>query len=185
MRGELAALQQPYPALQCQAAPAEATGLPAGTCQGVTAAQALHWFDRAALRQELLRVLAPGGWLAVIWNERQRAPGFPRRYDDTLLAHCPAYRRLPLGFRLSPWAQAQLYGQAVARYEFPHEQHHDWPGLQQRIASCSYVPPDGTEAHAALMRDMAQLFAAYAQDGRVTLPYIARLYIGRVVEAGP
>ena len=46
---------------------AQDTGEADRSCQLVTAAQAAHWFDWAAFGREALRVLAPGGVLA-IWT---------------------------------------------------------------------------------------------------------------------
>jgi SAM-dependent methyltransferase len=48
-------------------APAEASGLPEGSVDLVTVAQALHWFDRPRFYAEVARVLKPGGILAV-WS---------------------------------------------------------------------------------------------------------------------
>ena len=46
-------------------APAEASGLPAGSVDLVTVSQALHWFDVDAFNREAHRVLAPNGAIAV------------------------------------------------------------------------------------------------------------------------
>ena len=50
---------------------AENTGLPEASVSFVTAAQAFHWFDPDAFRQECLRILEPGG-LAVFVEQPQR-----------------------------------------------------------------------------------------------------------------
>lgn len=55
-------------ALATRVAPAEATGLPAASAELVTVAQAWHWFDAEAASAEALRLLAPGGVLALVWN---------------------------------------------------------------------------------------------------------------------
>jgi SAM-dependent methyltransferase len=46
-------------------APAEATGLPPGAFDVVTAGQCWHWFDRAAAAAEARRLLVAGGALAI------------------------------------------------------------------------------------------------------------------------
>jgi SAM-dependent methyltransferase len=51
--------------IEYRVARAEATGLPAGSADLVTAAQSLHWFDPPAFFAEARRLLAPGGALAV------------------------------------------------------------------------------------------------------------------------
>src|ERR1017187_8835274 len=47
---------------------AEATGLEDHSVSLVTCAQAFHWFDPAGTRREFRRILAAGGWCALIWN---------------------------------------------------------------------------------------------------------------------
>lgn len=55
-----------HPRVEYRVAPAEASGLAAGSASLVTAAQAVHWFDHAAFAAECRRVLAPGG-AVVVW----------------------------------------------------------------------------------------------------------------------
>lgn len=55
----------PAPNVEYRCERAEATGLPDGSVDLVTAAQALHWFDAPAFFEEARRVLAPGGAVAV------------------------------------------------------------------------------------------------------------------------
>ncbi|WP_341856621.1 class I SAM-dependent methyltransferase [Brachybacterium sp. GPGPB12] len=54
--------------LATRVAPAEATGPPAASAELVTVAQAWHWFDAEAASAEVVRSLAPGGVLALVWN---------------------------------------------------------------------------------------------------------------------
>jgi ubiquinone/menaquinone biosynthesis C-methylase UbiE len=54
----------PHPAVEYRVAPAERSGLAAGSVDLVTVAQALHWLDRSAFYAETRRVLAPGGVVA-------------------------------------------------------------------------------------------------------------------------
>ncbi len=60
----------------------------------VVAAQALHWFDHARFYAEAQRVLAPGGLIGIIQNNRvwQRSPVFDA-YEAFLEEHSPGYSR--------------------------------------------------------------------------------------------
>src|SRR5512141_3250421 len=56
-----------HPAVRYAVAAAERAPLAAGSAAAVTAAQALHWFDRPRFWEEARRVLAPRGVIAV-WS---------------------------------------------------------------------------------------------------------------------
>ena len=56
-----------HPRIEWRVAPAERSGLPAGTCDLVTVAQALHWLDIDAFFREAARVSRPRGLVAV-WS---------------------------------------------------------------------------------------------------------------------
>jgi len=55
---------QAHPAIEYRVARAEDSGLPDASCDLVTVAQALHWFDVEAFHAEATRVLVPDGVLA-------------------------------------------------------------------------------------------------------------------------
>ena len=73
MRAELARV---LPTVHAVAGSAEAIPLDDGSVDVVTVAQAFHWFDGPAALAEIARVLRPGGWVMLVWNEldRRRPP---------------------------------------------------------------------------------------------------------------
>lgn len=71
-----------HPRVEYRVAPAEASGLGAGSADLVTVAQALHWFDRPAFYAEARRVLRPKAVLAA-WS-----------YGHVVVDHEPADRIL-------------------------------------------------------------------------------------------
>src|SRR5439155_22031674 len=74
-----------YPAFTSIEGTAESTTLPDASIDLVTAAQAAHWFDREKALEEFQRTLKPGGYLALIWNDRRKdATGFDREYEQLL-----------------------------------------------------------------------------------------------------
>ncbi|QTF73656.1 class I SAM-dependent methyltransferase [Arthrobacter woluwensis] len=65
----LAQLHAELPGVATVQGTAEATGLPAASADLLAVAQAWHWFDPLAASAEAVRVLRPGGTLALIWNQ--------------------------------------------------------------------------------------------------------------------
>src|SRR5207249_3286611 len=64
---------------------AEATGLPNGAVDLIVCAQAFHWFDPVQAKVEFRRILRENGWIALIWNERQKTESrFLQRYEELL-----------------------------------------------------------------------------------------------------
>jgi SAM-dependent methyltransferase len=57
-----------YPTCQIIDGSAEATTLAAGSIDLIAVAQAIHWFEPAPARTEFVRILKPGGWLALLRN---------------------------------------------------------------------------------------------------------------------
>ena len=74
---------------------AEATTLPAASVDFVTAGQAFHWFDRQTARREFARILKPGGWVVLVWNERRSDSPFLRDYEALLREFASEYEQVP------------------------------------------------------------------------------------------
>ena len=160
---------------------AEETGLPDGSVDLVTAAQAFHWFDRPRARAELARVLGSGGWMAVIWNERHKATTpFLAAYEELLLRWAIDYERIDhsqIGRRdLDPFfAPGELL-----EFRCDNQQVLDLDGLEGRLRSCSYAPPAGHPDHAPMMAELRRAFAEHEDRGQVTIDYDCQIYYGRL-----
>src|SRR6266704_3952779 len=77
------------------AATAEATTLPEASVDFVTAGQAFHWFDRGRCREEFGRILRPGGWVVLVWNDRRTATTpFLTAYEHLLLTYSADYQQV-------------------------------------------------------------------------------------------
>src|SRR5579863_1705779 len=86
-------LLESYSGFTSIAGTAEATTLQDHSVDIVTAAQAAHWFDREKARREFVRILKPGGWLVLLWNERRTdSTPFLREYEHLLLAYGTDYQ---------------------------------------------------------------------------------------------
>jgi SAM-dependent methyltransferase len=88
---EQVARARAHPRVTYAVATAEASGLAPASCDLVTAAQALHWFDIPRFWDEARRVLRPRGVVAVWCYERLRVAPAPQRVIDALYADVEPY----------------------------------------------------------------------------------------------
>src|SRR5262249_53757949 len=73
---------------------AEATGLAGHSGSLIVAAQAFHWFDRAACRVEWQRILRPSGVVGLVWNRRRLGSDFMNAYEAALTQGSREYSRV-------------------------------------------------------------------------------------------
>ncbi len=104
----------PHPRVTYRVAPAEASGLPGGTCDLVTAAQAAHWFELAAFYGEVRRVARPGAVVALIgyglmFVDTAADAVIQRFYTTELAGFWPPERRhLEAGYRTLPFPFTEI-----------------------------------------------------------------------------
>ncbi len=151
---------------------AEAIPLPAGSADGVTVAQAFHWFDGPRALAEIHRVLRPGCVLALLWNRRRMQDEIHERLQALLAPHrgsTPAHR--DEGWRAT-LAGSPHFG-PLREEAFANAQVLDGDGLADRIGSISFVASLGDDARAALLDEVRAL----AAEGPVTLRYDVELQL--------
>lgn len=179
MRAACDAALQGRAAYASVAGTAEATGLPAGSVDLVTAAQAFHWFEADAARREFLRILTPTGQVALIWNDRHK----PDPLHDAMDQVFATYGGAKLGAMLAHEDRADVprffAGAPMTQLEWPHEHRLDAAGLQALAFSRSYMPLRDSEAGQRAAQDLQRLFDTFAVDGRVTVRYRTFVIFGR------
>jgi SAM-dependent methyltransferase len=168
-----------FPKFTSVAGSAEATTLPDANIDFVTAAQAAHWFDRVAARREFVRILKPGGWLVLLWNERLTdATPFLRDYEQLLLTYGTDYedvRHERTTDAVNEFFDPQPYQERT----FPMRQEFDYEGLEGRLLSSSYAPGPGHPKHAPMLRELRRIFDVHSVGGRVSFEYKTQVYFGR------
>jgi SAM-dependent methyltransferase len=169
-----------YPKFSSVNGAAEATRLSDHAVDLVVAAQAFHWFDRAATRPEFVRILKPGGWVVLAWNGyRVESSPMMAAYHNLVLRYGTDYSEV----------QREVVGCDVesfyapgsckcARFEF--QQMFDYEGLKGRLLSASYAPEADHPNYEAMLSEVRKIFDANEKDGRVTFEYETELYYGRL-----
>lgn len=159
---------------------AEATTLPDSSIDIVTAAQAFHWFDPPPTRAEFRRILRPGGWVALIWNERLVTPGFLAEYEDLLLRLSTDYGRVDHR-RIDSAEITRFFGdRAWHAATFPNHQDFDWQGIRGRLLSSSYAPLPGAPQYTPMMEELQASFTRHNRDGEVKVLYETKMYVGQL-----
>jgi SAM-dependent methyltransferase len=157
---------------------AEATGLSDGCADVVLAAQAFHWFAADAALREFHRILKPGGWVALLWNERDETEPFTAAYGAVIrtLADTAAVEG-PRHNAGDPLLAHPLFERGE-RLAFANEQRLDEDGLLGRSFSASYAPRDPATAE-RFARALRELFASHQAGGFVTVRYETSLYLAQ------
>jgi SAM-dependent methyltransferase len=152
---------------------AESMPLADEVADGVTAAQAFHWFDRERAPRELHRVLRPGAGVALIWNMRDETKPLQQAYDETLRPY-KGEDYPERGRQAQPLTDSPLFGE-VEEHEFAHSQVMDADGLVARTESVSFVAqlPEGERA------ELLDRVRALAPGGTFEFPYVTKVFTCR------
>lgn len=166
---------------QSIAATAEATTLPDGSVDLVTAGQAFHWFDRAKARTEFCRILRPGGFVALFWNTRRAdTTPFLKAYESLLSEFATDYHQIN-HTNIDRQALDEFFGeQHYEHRSFPTFQEFDGEGLKGRLLSSSYAPAPGHPRHEAMLLALDHIFREHESGNRVRFDYDTDLYFGRL-----
>lgn len=157
---------------------AEETLLLDNVADAVLCAQAFHWFRAEEALAEFRRILKPGGWVVLVWNERDEKDTFTKTYGN-LLRELPETLavEVPRGKAGHALLESKSFSDQEVRH-FSNEQIMDEDGLIGRAFSASYAPKDKDDAKQFTVK-LRNLFKEFEQNGIVTLTYETSVYVGR------
>ena len=170
-----------YPRFQSIAATAESTTLEDHSVDMIVAGQAFHWFDRALCRAEFARILRPGGYAVLMWNNRLTdTTPLAREYERLICEFAIDYRQVD--HRQIDAAAITVFF-APCPFSFrsiPNSQSLDLAGVLGRIASSSYMPTADHLNHGRMVKAFQRLFETQQHNGRVEIEYDTILYFGHL-----
>ena len=180
MRDKSVELLNTYPGFKAQDGTAEQTGLATGSIDAIIAGQAFHWFNAEKTRVEFKRILKPGGFVALIWNERKTASDFEIEYDQLIIKHASDYVKVD---------HRNIDDEHIGRFftpepfqlkTFENKQVFDFNGLTGRLLSSSYMPTKEDAGYQPMITDLKVLFDKYQQDDMIVINYDTKVYVGRL-----
>jgi SAM-dependent methyltransferase len=174
-----------YPNFQSVAGSAETTGIANSCVDFVTAGQAFHWFEPKGARREFFRILKPGGWVVVMWNDRRmdEAP-LTSEYEDLLVRHGVEYGRVKDAYPERKSLQEFFASGDIGECDFPNFQELDHEGFRGRLLSSSYAPTPGHANFEPMMAGLERIFRAHERNGSVRMEYFTRIYFGHLSAGG-
>jgi SAM-dependent methyltransferase len=183
MRTAAEAILSGYPNFQSISGTAESTNMPAASVDFVTAGQAFHWFDSKKAKSESIRILKPGGWAVLVWNERQiDSTQFLRDYELLLLKYGTDYEVVRSENAVG--AIAGFFSPEAVRLElFSNRQEFDFEGLRGRVVSSSYTPEPNHPNFKPMLARLRNVFDRHQQDGTVSIDYDTKVYYGHLRDA--
>lgn len=159
---------------------AERTTLPGGSVGLVTAAQAFHWFDRAAFKAECRRILGGDGFVCLVWNDRDASSGIIADNYAVNREFCPDFKGASNGFDFADGTFGGFFDGGFEKTEFKNDLTYDLDGFIARNLSSSYAPKAGDPRCAAYCDALKKVFASHAESGLVKYPYVTACFLGRV-----
>lgn len=159
---------------------AEATTLPAGSVDFVTAGQSFHWFDPLKARIEFSRILKPQGWVILVWNERLMTTPFLQAYERILRAYSVDYGEVDHR-QIDANALTVFFGSTdFFETTYPNRQNFDLEGLKGRLLSSSYTPEAGDPRYLPMLAELENAFRTHQLEGRVAFEYQTIMYCGQL-----
>jgi SAM-dependent methyltransferase len=181
--------QSPERGLLRVVAAGETAPLPAASADLITIGQAIHWFRPEAARREILRILKPGGWLAILRNLPVRAPA---QAADALSSAiealtAPEYGCLPQHPAPGVGVPYDFYfgSGSSERLVFPFTYRQDWETFFGSLTSASYMPDEDHPLYPKLETAAKAVFEQYCVPGSDGIPRLppahaeTELVIGR------
>jgi ubiquinone/menaquinone biosynthesis C-methylase UbiE len=162
---------------------AEATTLPDQSINLIVVGNAFHWFVHEPARVEFARILAPQGWVVLLWNlERNDGSPFAQAFEQFWQTYVdPTARFRRFSERTRPEYLNRFFGaDRLKEAVLEHYQVYDLAALQGLVASFLKAPQSDDPRYPAMLADLTALFAQHQEHGIVTLEYDTAIVYGQL-----
>ena len=160
---------------------AEDTHLTSSSAAFITAAQSFHWFDWPRAKVEFGRILQPGGWVVLLWNDRRyESSPFQQDYEELLLEYGTDYGQVKTQGRAAVDAIAEFFSGSFEKVTLDSSQFFDFSSLKGRLLSASYAPKPDRPNHALMLDELERIFRKHANNALVAFEYDTNMYFGQL-----
>lgn len=161
-------------------ATAENTTLNEKSVDIITAFQAFHWFDNPEAKLEFKRILKKGGFLCLVWNERQLDSNeFLREYERFLVEYGTDYEKVRHD-QITKESIEATFEKPFSVFTLSNEQILDFEGLKGRLLSSSYMPSAADMRFGEMTKNLFVLFSRFEEKGKIRIQYDTNIFYGMI-----
>ena len=133
---------------------------------------------------EFVRILRPGGWIALVWNVRRLdSTPFLRAYENLLETCGTDYSEVRDQHPDFQQVQAFVGSAPVTLTTVEHRQPFDLHGLTGRLLSSSYAPEPGHPNYEPVLAQLGAIFQEHQRAGIVSFDYDTQVYTAQLAAA--
>ena len=157
---------------------AEATMLPDHSVDLITVAQAIVWFEPQPTKTEFLRILKPGGWLAILRNY-----GTDQDVSEALEKITPTETDTLTLMKGIDTQKSFYYGNDdYLKQTFEFTMQDTWEEFIGGISTASYVPDEESPLYADFECGAKKIFDRFSTVGLLILHGVTELCLGQIEE---
>lgn len=168
-----------YEKIEILGSMAEDTKIAENSIDLVTVAQAFHWFDKSKFREECKRILKQDGKIALIWNSRDYNSILVRELSAVCTKFCPKFKGFSGGIDNEPEVFDNFF-EEYRQVEINNPLQYNLEEFIGRNLSGSYAPKSGEKNYKPFVEAIKQVFDKYSKYGKVILPNVVRVYMGKI-----
>lgn len=147
----------------------EATNLPDHSVDVAVVAQAFHWMDQLQAKKELLRIVKPGGIIAILWILLKTDTPFMQGYEDIRATFGTGYTALDRANESKMRKIFTPYNLTIKH--FVHSQPVEYRQLEGHLLSASFIPSADKPEFGEMLDALRNLFEANQQKGIAEMRY--------------
>ncbi len=161
---------------------AENSNLESNSVDVIVCAQAFHWFNNDAFKNECKRILKSNGFVVLMWNDRRTdSTDFLKVYEDFLQMFGTDYKEINHKNTQEKSQFDNFFGKGNYREEsFYNYQDVNFEGLKGRVLSSSYMPNEEHKDFDFMIYCLRKIYNRYQENNLVRLDYDTKIYYGQI-----
>jgi ubiquinone/menaquinone biosynthesis C-methylase UbiE len=157
----------------------ENTTLASKSIDGITVAQAFHWFNINTTRQEFTRILKDNKYVFLIWNDRTTNTPFLIEYENILKSKIPEYNEVNHK-NITPEIMKGFLIRDYTEISFQNNQLFTLDGVLGRLQSSSYTPKTDSNEYRVVESEIIKAFNHFSDHGVISFNYNTVVYAGKI-----